>query len=511
MLQIAPSSAFLFNFLMPEFFPISDAQFYLATVLVLALCVLLFWVVGYDPRRALSYLRRNAAWVALNALLVIVAAHALLLAPPPPADTPCVESHHVWGPLMMVLTCDSYEFVRTARHPGRLSMSGSVRQSRPLEILIASLLTLAEVPNPESRSHRAAPEQNLALDGQNDKPCENCIQTILGYPYGVRLQPGWLPFVILNFFVLLVALMLFRRLNAPVTSAAVVAVAVLGVFLVFNSVVKGFFWSAHTQMWNVLMPLISISLSAAFLRHPARSWRFMIATGALLGIASLAYASLVVCAPVAIAAILLGFWINRERPPLLSLIGKICLFVGAFAAPSVIWINILLMRSGTYYHFEFQECRQFVWIYDYWRAGGATALENRLVCGQRLQTQSFLGEFFMHLWNGMWPALVLLAIALIVGVMSPARLKETLRARSAILGAAAITLVMCLGFFALMGFYRDRLEFNVVVPAFVIASVIVTGLLERVPRKQTIVTIVLLVVAAAGYIIAALVRVGSYV
>ena len=445
-------------------FPISDAAFYLATPVVLGLVVFLFRVVGYDPHRAPDYLRRNARWIALNAVLVIVAAHALMLAPPPPPGSPCAESHRVWGPLEMVVSCDSYEFVADASHPGRLSITNSYRQTRPLGIMVASLLTLAERP-----------------------------------PYVQLLQPGWLSFVILNFVLLLVALVLFRRLNAPASSAAAVAVAVLATFLTFNDVVKGFFWSAHTQMWNVLLPLISIALSLAFLRRPERSWRFMTATGALLGIGSLAYASLLVCLPVTITSIALGFWINHERPPLLSLFGKLCLFLGAFAAPMMIWTSIIKRTTGSFYYAETQCCRMFVWILDSWKAGGAQALQR--------QTQAFLGDFLIHLWHVLWPALVLLAITLLVGIMSPPRLKATIRERSLTLAAAAITLVVCLGFFALIGFYRHRLAFPVVVPVLVIASVIITALLERMPKKETVVTILLVVIAAGGFITSALVRI----
>jgi hypothetical protein len=456
---------------MPQF-PISDAAFYLATPVVLALVVLLFWVVGYDPRRALDYLRRNARWIGLNAVLVIIAAHALMLSPPPPAGSPGVASHRVWGPLQMVVNFDSFEFVADARHPGRLSIPGSYRQTRPLGIMVASLLTLAERP-----------------------------------PYVQLLQPGWLSFVILNFVLLLVALMLFRRLNAPASSVAAVAVAILGTYLTFNDVVKGFFWSAHTQMWNVLMPLISIALSLCFLRHPERSWRFMTATGALLGIGSLAYGNLLVCVATAIASIGIGFWIDRTRPQLLKLFGKLCLFLGVFAAPMMIWTSIIKRTTGSFYYAEADCCRMFVWIYDYWKAGGAIALENPAF-GPRLQTQlSFLGEFVMHLWHVLWPALILLAIALLVGVMSLPRLKATIKERSRTLTATVITLVMCLCFYLLMGFYRHRLEFNIVVPVIVMATVIFTGLLERMTRKETVVTMLLVVIAAGSCITSALMRI----
>jgi hypothetical protein len=452
---------------------IANEWFYLATVVILALCVLLFRFAGYDVSAAPSYLRSNARWIAFNSLLIVAAAHALMLAPVPPAGTHCVESRRLWGPLTMSVTCDSHVFATVARHPRGLAEPLSFRQGRPLMVMAASVLTRAE----------------------------------LRYRH---LQPEWFSYVILNFVVLLVALMVFVHLNRPTGTAATVAVAALVTFLVFNDVVKGFFWSAHTQMWNVLMPLMSIALAQALLQQPDRSWRFMTASGALLGIGALAYGSLVVCAAAAIAAIALGFWVHGKRPRLPTAIGKIGLFVAAFVSPTLLWVGLVTIKNGAYHTSEFHECRQLVWIYDYWVAGGPIALENLQTCGKRLQTDWFLGEFLDHLQAVAWPGLVLLAVAVAVGIASPPRLKATLRGRAPTLIAAAVTLILCLGFFLALGVYRNRLEFNIVVPVIVMSSVVITGLLERMPRKQAVATIVLVIVAAGGCAAAALVRLGPY-
>lgn len=451
-----------------------NAWFYLATPGVFVLCVLLFRVVGYGPGAAVPYLRRNARWVALNALLIAAAVHALMLAPVPPDGTPCVDSRQVWGPMTMVVSCDSDVFAQMAREPQRLAIPGYFRQSRPLLIMAASSLTLAEL------------------------------------PYGRHLPAEWFSYVILNFVVLLVALMLFLHLNTPAGTAAIVGHVALSTFLVFNDVVKGFFWSAHTQMWNVLTPLIAIALARALLQRPERSWRFMAATGALVGIGMLAYASLMICVPAAIVAIALGFWMRGQSPPLPIVMGKVALFVGAFALPSLVWIGTLLIKNGEYYSAEVQGCRYFIWLYDYWVAGGPIALEDAY-CGSRLRTGWFLGEFFMHLQAVAWPGLVLFAVASAVAVTSPKQLKTILWERSHTLTAGVITLIMCLGFFLLMGFYRNRLEFNIVVPVIVMMSVIITGLLERMPSRQALGAVLLVAVAAGGCVTATLVLLGPYV
>jgi hypothetical protein len=455
-------------------FPISDLAFYLATIAVLAFCVFLFRVVGYDFRRLPRYVLSNAKWIAGNVLLVTVAAFALMLAPAPPAGTPCVETYRVWGPLQMVVSCDSYEFVEGALHPGRLSMTRSYRQTRPLWVAIASLLTFAEFP-----------------------------------PYVQLLIPGWLPYVFLNFILLVISLMLFRRLIEPAAWTTSLAVVLLGTLLIFNDVVKGFFWSAHTQMWNVLVPLISISVALAFLRRPTRSWQFMAASGALLGIGLLAYGTLIIAVAAAVAAIALAYWMARERPPLLITLAKVCLFTAAAAAPSLIWMRILTMTTGSYYHPEFEDCREFVWMYDYWRGGDPQALQHQQLCGPVPRPGEIPGLFARHVWNVLWPVLGLVVLPL-AGVFS-ARFKESIRERSLILIAAAITFVICLGCFGLLGFYRNRLAFNVVVPVIVAASVILTSQIERMTKKHAVVTLLLLIVAAAACVMAALFRIGSYV
>lgn len=478
---------------MDEIFPISDVWFYWTTIGLIAVIAFLFHILGYDVRNAPAYVRRNGRWLGFNTLLLLVAAHLLLLAPAPPAGSHCVDIHHVGGPLRVVLSCDSYDFIRAARHPGWLSMPESYRQGRPIQTMVASLLTLIEAPSPNSRAHEGSAEFDAALSGGQTKG-----QGFLGYPYGFRLH-GWFAFVILNFVTLLVALMLFRSLIAPADNVAVALVAVLGVFIAFSDVVKGFFWSAHTQMWNVLMPLIAIALSNVFLKRPAPTWSFMAASGSLLGIGILTYASFIVCVAVVFVSMAAGFWMNRQRPNWPALFGKVTLFLSALAAPSLIWVGTIKKVTGSFAAPEVRDFRQFVWIIDSWKEGGAPALQRK--------AGLFFSEFGVHVWNELWPVLILFLIVLLFGLISREQLTTIVRGRSRLLIAAVITLLMCLPFFALMGFYRDRLAFNVAVPVFVIASVLLTGLLENASHPRRALMAASVVLAGACSIASALLRI----
>lgn len=479
---------------MREYLPLNDAWFYWASLAVLLLSILLFAVLGYNLRNAVAYLRRHWAWIGFSSLLIVVAVHVVMLAPAPPAASHCVERHQVWGPFEMILTCDSFEFIRDARHPGRLSMPGSYRQTRPLQIMAAAGLTLIERPNWHSHAHYIAPEGGLSINGG---PCDNCIQKSVGYPYGLHLQPGWLPYVVLNFIILLSGLVLFKRLIAPRAAASLLLTAILAVFLVFNDAVRGFFWSAHLQMWNVTMPLVCVALGEALLLQPNRSWRFFVATGALLGIASLAYASFVVCLPVVMVTILLGFWYKRERPSWLSVAGKLAAFLAAFALPSAVWIKIVIHLTGMFLNSEITQFREFVWTLDSWKAGGLPRLLR--------DAAVFAHPFFWCLASVIWAPAILLMIALLTTTRSIIRTiaKEHLP----IVISALLTAMSCFGFFGLMGFYRSRLEFNIVVPLFVLAGIFLRDILEKGPAQGAARQLILPGLAAFAYITVALVTI----
>ena len=453
----------------------TNTQFYWAIAIIITCCLALFWIVGYEIQRAPRYLFGNARWIITNALLILAAVHAILLAPPPPPATHCAETLHVSGPLYMVLSCDSKKFVSAAREPRLLLTYRWWNQARPLAPMAASLLTLAESADPDKQ------------------------RSILGRPYGVPSQPGWLPYVVFNFVLLLVALMLFKRFNAPGTITSSVATITLSTFLVVNDVVKGFFWSAHTQMWNVLMPLICIALSYSFLRQPVRSWGFMIALGLLLGIGFLVYGSLIVCTIAVIVAVAVGLRLNRDATSRGSLVVKLLLFLVAFAAPALVWITIVNRTVGFFFSPEAEIFRQFVWVWDGWLEGG--------VGGIRRYAQTFFLQFTFHFANVLWPALILLAIVLVIAKIYPAQIRETIQVQSLTLGAAGITLGVCLIFFGLMGFYRNRLEFNIVAPVLVIASVLISGVVDRLPRKQSLLTMTVVILAAIASIGSALMRV----
>jgi hypothetical protein len=413
----------------------------------------------------------DVRWAAISTVLVAVAAFALLFAPAPPDGSDCVYTYRLSGSMRMVMSCDSDEFIVVAQHPERLLEKDSYRQSRPLVPAAAALMTRVEPSFVRRRITEDTPPH----------------------------EPGWLSYVALNLVVLVGALAIFRRLIAPPSTLGTAAVGILTAFLLFNDVVKGFFWSAHTQMWNVLMPLIAISLSRTQLDRPERSWRFIVTTGLLLGLGALAYASMLVCAISAAISIPVGFWINRQRPAPAPLMLQSGLLLGAFAVPTLIWIAIVTSTAGGFSISEAKEFHEFIWILERFREGGTPAL--------LAQSAVFAAEFGTRLWEALWPVLVLLMMVLIPALASPSHLAAVLRGRSRLLLACAITSILCLGFFGAIGFYRTRLAFNVVIPLVVGASAIITSMLERQSRGLAFTTVLLAGSTAAGYIASALLRI----
>jgi predicted membrane-bound mannosyltransferase len=73
--------------------------------------------------------------------------------------------------------------------------------------------------------------------------------------------------------------------------------------------------------------------------------------------------------------------------------------------------------------------------------------------------------------------------------------------------SALLTAMSCFGFFGLMWFYRSRLEFNIVVPLFVLAGIFLRDILEKGPAQGAARQLILPGLAAFAYITVALVTI----
>lgn len=374
----------------------------------------------------------------LKSLLPLV---ALLLAgclsfwlSPAPRGQPDVEywgHYQRVGPgLGFIVNHDSYGYLQVAHEPGRLLQPREVRQSRPLYALLG-----AAAGYPFAAALRQAGRLGLVPPGVRAR----------AHYYGI-----YLGYVLLNGLALLASLLLLRQLCEWLTAGRGESwqFYALAWVLVANPVTKAFFWTAHQQMFAFLVPLSCLALAGWLGRRPALGWGALSGLALALGLLPLVYGSFVLAWP-ALASRLLwpkGFSAGRPRWP--ATLGKLALSAGLFAGPTLLWIGLLRTQGTTYYNHEAERFHQFVWLAE---ARHLPLSQYVALVGSKLA--DYLGSLRpMAGW-------LLLAAGFFV-----ATAWRCGRASALVPPAAGAALTWVAGwfiaFFALLGYYPERLAFT---------------------------------------------------
>jgi hypothetical protein len=271
--------------------------------------------------------------------LALVAAHAFLTSPLP-SHPPCASAVRLGHGLGYPFNCDSTDFIRDAADPSRLLAAGSIRQARPVLIFLA-----AGVARTVGRAVFATP---------------------LPRHYGLT-SPEDFAYVLLNLAIAAGAIALFLGL-VPFGQVPIAAVAAAA-WLAFDDVIKAFFWTPHSQLFNLLVPVLSIAVARAVLVNPRL--RHPLALGGIglgLGTLALAYGSFIVAGAAAGVALLIG---ARLQPAARTVAGAAALALG-FALPNFLWIGVCLAVAGSFYVDETTKYWEFTWAAHAVRQGVAS-------------------------------------------------------------------------------------------------------------------------------------------
>jgi hypothetical protein len=463
-------------------YPISNGALYVGTAIALLAIAGLWAAIGFTPRRCLLWAKQHWRLTVLYTVVALVLVHLVFVAPAVPRGHPCVTVVKPAGGLSFGVSCDSDAFISIAREPGSISLEDSFRQGRPLQALVAALGARVEDPRGD---------------------CNPCLQDPAGNPYGYEQQPGWLPYVVLNFLQLLAAVLLFDRLLRREGSGASLPVLLLAVLLLANVVTKNFFWSAHTQMWNILVPTICVAACASLVRRPERGWRYMGVVGLLLGFGTLAYGGVIVIVPALIVAMAIGRRLSGTRLSTASFVGPVSALVAGTLVPLVAWIGLILATTGSFYSAETEAYRQWVWMADALDRGGVGELLD--------ETGAMLDAFWTSVRTIIWPPLLLLAGVLALARVTGVSLWGLAAERRDVAIAIAVSLAVFLPFFALQGFYRERLAFNLAVPVIIAVGVVAVEIARRATRTQLVALNLVLACGAVGYLLPYVLDRGQYV
>lgn len=362
-------------------------------------------------------------------------------------DEYCGTYLHLGPHAGFTANCDGFVYMEDARHPAHLLEPREVRQSRPLFILLGTA-----VGYPATWAVQGLHSSGLLPERMVQKlPAK--YQPLLGFYIG---------YVLLNYAVLLAALLLFRHLYYRLTAGqgSRWVLAALLVFLVSNQITKAFFWTVHQQMFTFLVPLLLLYVLLQLRESP--QWRARLPGLAVLGgLLALVYGSFVLGLPV----LLYEAWRQQKAKSGAVRAVRLALLIGLFALPTILWIGLLKLRGVAYYNHEAEAYGQLVWLRASWQQAPPAFLE--------LATHNL--RLFLQTLPAVGPFLV---VAL--GLTGWLRVRRPMQSGHPLPQLGALLLLQ-LVFLALLGYYKERLTFTLVPLLLLVLAVV----LARLPAHRS--------------------------
>ena len=400
--------------------------------------------------------------------MVLAFAVAFLSSPPLPVSeekVACAQDFRIRPALGFPWNCDSVIFAGLAAQPESLLEPrgpGKVWQSRPLFIAAAALARAWFV---------------TAFDLFRVRPA-----------IGTIALAGWLDYVLIDLFLLTTALAVFWRVLERIALSPA-ALAAASSFLVANRVVKAYFWTPHTQIFNVCVPVLAIALTVRALESAPRSPAREIGTLLAIGIGSLAYGSFLT---IGVAVAIAGVVRRRPRPG----IGRAALAVGGRAAivllPPAVWAVFIRWKTGAFYSREVDEYHEFVWPIKELARGGVPALVRKASEFHDKFVQATLPELA-------FPAALLTLLA-IVALLRRFDVRGFAPASRTLVEASVIVLAVNGVFYAGLGFYAGRLSWNFYPEMIVVTLVLAAEMSRAGILRKAAVERAAIVLAAANFL-----------
>jgi hypothetical protein len=349
------------------------------------------------------------------------------------------------GPTRLLLNVDSPEFMRMANEPATLLEPGNFRQSRPAYIIAGYLASKAIAP--------VAMIFQPFMPGDIGPTQRNVEKVRAGLKV---LLPVYLGYLALNVALLLSAFLLYAAAidRGPVFFRYTRILTWVGILLIANNVIKAFVWSPHTQMLNIMVPILGTFL---VIQKRKRSRASLVIWGSCIGIGMLAYAAVAILFPCLILTQLRAVNWSVTR----KFIIDVALSAIACALPTIIWVKTVQLMIGSYMLVETAKYDEIVWIARAWKKG---LMELISAVG---------GKIFFFSFNAILqaiPAFLVLAISWAALKVSGADIREWhLRMRPIAWPAVAVSAI-CLLFFIFIGWPAPRLAYAAVPPLVVLAG-----------------------------------------
>jgi len=273
-----------------------------------------------------------------------------------PTSPVCGRVVSIFAELSVLINCDSAVFMKDAQDPSRVFEGISVYQDRPahsvLAWILATTMKLFGVPN-QSR-------EIVGTSGQTT------IYETLYYGSYILIN---LTVVVIS--VLLALKFVFGTLNwKSIKFQKYFALAIL-LIVAANELTKTFFWTPHSQMFNILLPTLSLALLVN--RSKISKLSQFVTLNAITLLLMFFYP---------LFGLLFGLLLFTRYASFVQRLITISLFSSVY----VFYPQILEVLGGKHRNFVVEEYRQYVWVLDSIR-------ENELITNLTLNLTSFGSTF----------------------------------------------------------------------------------------------------------------------
>ena len=397
----------------------------------------------------------------------------------------CVGNIYLRGPFGFSLNCDSPEFMWLARDPAGLVDHVNSRQSRPGLILLAAAI-------------QAPLSLVLPPDGPPVPVYQGLYDPLRVAQSVIQDRPAYVAYILLNVAILLmsfVALRLAIERDQPVrsTSAAVI-VAATGVLLIANDVTKAFFWSPHTQMFNILVPVLAVYATRQVVLRGRLDRHFALVMGAVIGLGMTAYPVFAVIAACMLPPALVGMlretsWVARRRG-----VVNLAILLALTALPLALWYVYVRATTGGFFNAEL-DLHQVVWMKDALARGLGVFLA---------QWFGYLAELLVFAapqMLGLATLIVWLVASAVVAIRTRRVAPKNLASAVPMIITGLYVSCAVLGFYTCVGWITDRLAYPMIPPLVIAAGATAVAIAQRLaPWPRAVLAGGCLAVAAAQVI-----------
>ena len=425
------------------------------------------WTAGRGLRPLARQSRRLPIWPMFLIGFALLSLGLLIGPRVPDADagTNCIGNVELPGPFGFGLNCDSPEFMWLARDPSGLLFHKNSRQSRPGLILLAALI-------------QAPLSLVLPPEGPPTPVYQGLYDPIAVAASFTRDRPAYFAYLLLNFGILLASFQALRLAIEgwhPVRNgASAIILVATGMLLVANDVTKAFVWSPHTQMFNILVPVLAVLATQRAFAAGRIERGFALGMGLLTGIGMTIYPVFVVIPACLLLPAIIGLWREKSWALRRRDLASLTILLLLSATPLALWYGFVLATTGHFFNAEL-DLRQVIWMKDALDEGvgvlaaqwfGNLGLSLSVAAPQALGLGVFLG----------W-LVFMVVVALARRHLDIARLTPALPMIAIGLYASCAAL----GFYTCVGWVTERLAYAMLPPLVVAAGALGIVIAQRLP------------------------------